>query len=153
MSDTDSGRLPAASAEHLARLEDVYHGAPTNRLIPARLQLSTGAAHLEMPIADEHAQAVGQVHGMLYFKALDESSFYAANTLVDDVFLTTASLNVQFLAPLTSGPMLADATVVHAARSSFIVDATVRDTTGRLLARSTGTFVRTSSVLRPVGSR
>ena len=79
-----------------------------------------------------------------------EVSFYAANSLVDDVFLTTASMHVQFTRPLEGGELLASGRVVHAARSSFVVDADVRDVRGHLLARSTGTFVRTRRPLPPL---
>lgn len=153
MSHDAPGHATAVPEGHFARLERVYHAAPTNGLIPAELTVSHGSASVRMPIADVHAQAVGEVHGFLYCKALDEVSFYAANSLVEDVFLTTASLNVQFLAPLARGPMLATAKVVHAGRSSFVVDAEARDEEGQLLARSTATFVRTKTALPPVTSR
>jgi len=128
---------------HCERLERVYHAAGTNRLTPASMTISEGATRLEMPSCEDYLQAVGELHGMLYFKVLDETSFYAANSLVDDVFLTTASMHVQFLAALEHGPLFARAEVVHAGRSSFVVDATAADHEGNVLARSTGTFVRT----------
>lgn len=142
--------LPDVDPLHLRRLERVYHAAPTNGLTPARLALQSAAARLEMDIRDAYRQAVGELHGMLYFKVLDEASFYAANTLVDDVFLTTAAMHVQFLRPVDGAHLVATAQVVHAARSSFIVDAEARDASGRLLARSSGTFVRTGAALPPL---
>jgi uncharacterized protein (TIGR00369 family) len=154
MSDTSAGRVgrpEAATASHLARLERVYHAAPTNGLMPARLHLDPGRATVRMEVAAGHLQAVGSVHGMVLFKVLDEASFYAANSLVEDVFLTTAGMHVQFVRPVEGGVLVATAEVVHAARSSFLVDAEVRDPAGELVARSTGTFVRTATALPAFG--
>ncbi len=43
--------------------------------------------------------AGGAVHGANYFKAMDDAAFFAANSLVDDVFVLTVSFNVYFLRP------------------------------------------------------
>jgi uncharacterized protein (TIGR00369 family) len=132
----------AVSDAHLRRLERVYHAANTNRLIPAKLTLGAGCAELEMHVGEPHQQAVGGIHGMLYFKAVDEAGFYAANSLVDDVFLTTASANLNLLGPMTEGTMRARADVVHRTRSSLLVEVVVRDGAGAQIARASCTFVR-----------
>lgn len=140
-----------ASEPHLRRLERAYHAANTNRLIPARMTLGAGEAELVMSLTDEHLQAVGSVHGMLYFKAIDESGFYAGNTLVDDVFLTTASATVHLLAPAAAGDtMVARATVAHQTRSSILVDVIVSNEADEPVARGTLTLVRSREPLPPI---
>jgi uncharacterized protein (TIGR00369 family) len=139
---------PDLGSDHHRLLERVYHAAPTNGLTPARLEVGHGWAELAMEPSGQHLQAVGAVHGMLVCKVLDETAFYAANSLVGDVFLTTSELSVRFLAPADPGGAAhARAEVVHAGRSSFVVDAWAWNASPggerRTYARATGTFVRT----------
>jgi acyl-coenzyme A thioesterase PaaI-like protein len=41
--------------------------------------------------------------GSVYFKMLDDAAFFAVNSIVEDVFVYTVSLNVQLLRPVASG--------------------------------------------------
>jgi uncharacterized protein (TIGR00369 family) len=142
---------PSLGDDHHRRLERIYHAAPTNRLTPAHMVVGHGEARLVMELGEEHRQAVGGLHGMVAFKVLDETAFYAANSLVDDVFLATSDMTVHFTAGARAeaGELRAEATVVSAGRSAYVVDA-VAWTAGdepTVVARATGTFVRTKAPL------
>lgn len=128
--------------DHIRRLERMYHNANTNALIPANLDIvDRGRAELKMPIDERYLQAGQAVHGMLYFKAMDEVAFYAAQSLVTDMMLLTESMNIHFTRPLFMGTMHADAQVIKTGRTVHIVEARVSDEQGRLSSFATATFM------------
>ena len=138
----DALQQPPGEA-HFRLLERLYHAAPSNGLTPARMVIGDGTAAATMQLEPAYRQAVGGVHGMLIFKLLDETGFYAANSRVLDVFLTTASLNTNFVAPPQGSLISATAHVLQQARSSLLIEASVFDEDRSMLAHATGTFVRT----------
>ena len=91
--------------------------------------------------------AADAVHGSVYFKLLDDACFFAANSLVDDVFVLTASFNIYLTRPVTGGTMTSAARVVHRSRRMFLAEGEARDGDGRLIARGSGNFMRSSIAL------
>jgi uncharacterized protein (TIGR00369 family) len=85
----------------------------------------------------------------VYFKALDDSAFFAANSLVTDVFVLTVTYNVYLTRPISAGELRAEGTVVHRSRQLLIADSEVKDSEGRQIARGSGTFVRSQIPLTP----
>ena len=140
---------PAVDEAHFRQLEDLYHSAPSNQLTPATMVIGDGTATATMHIEPSYLQAVGGLHGMLIFKLLDEAGFYAANSRVPDVFLTTASMNTHFTLPPQSDVIIGTARVLQQGRSTVLVEARVVDAHDNLVAHATGTFVRTSVALPP----
>ncbi len=43
----------------------------------------------------------------VYFKALDDAAFFAANSVVEDVFVLTTNFNIQLLRTVTEGTLIA----------------------------------------------
>jgi uncharacterized protein (TIGR00369 family) len=138
----------ARADAHHRRLEALYHAAPTNAFMPSKITIGHGVAQLRMEMSAHYGQAIGNVHGMFPCKVLDEVGFYAANSLFDDVWLTTASLSTDYTGPIEVTDVLhARADVVHAGKSSVIIEGRVWTDDGTLVARGNGTFVRTKSPL------
>lgn len=54
-------------------------------------------------VAPPDYRSVHTVHGPVYFRALDDAGFFAVNSLVEDVFVLTASFNVNLFRPMKSG--------------------------------------------------
>lgn len=131
-----------APEEHFRRLERLYAGAPINRYFEPALRVFDGGAELTIPVKPDFLHAAGAVHGSVYFKALDDSAFFAANSLVLDVFVLTASFNVWFTRPISEGELRATGTVVHRSRNLIVADSVVLDSKGRQIARGTGSFMR-----------
>jgi uncharacterized protein (TIGR00369 family) len=128
--------------EHYRRLERVYAAAPINRYYEPSLRVREGHAELTIPIKADFFHAAGAVHGSVYFKALDDSAFFAANSLVFDVFVLTASFNVYFTRPISEGELRATGAVVHRSRNLIVADSVALDSKGRQVARGSGTFMR-----------
>jgi uncharacterized protein (TIGR00369 family) len=80
---------------------------------------------------------------------LDDAAFFAANSLVDDVFLLTASFHIHMTRPVGQGEMRAIGKVVHQTRNNFVAESKMFDEEGRLLACGSGSFVRSKIRLGP----
>lgn len=133
---------PRAMSAHHRALERMYHAAPINRWFAPKLEIGDGVASVEIPVREDFHHAARAAHGSVVFKALDDAAFFAANSLVPDAFVLTASLNVHFLRPIAAGVLRAEGRVVHRTGSSFLAEAVARDAEGNEVARGTGSFVR-----------
>ena len=89
--------------DHFAKLERMYASAPINRYFAPELRVSEGRADLVIPVRADFFHAAHAVHGSVYFKALDDSAFFAVSSLVLDVFVLTVSFNVYLTRPITEG--------------------------------------------------
>ena len=88
-----------ADAAHYRRLERLYANAPVTKWFGASLQVDDGRATVRIPIRSEFYHAASAVHGSVYFRALDDAAFFAANSRVRDVLVLTVSFTVQFTGP------------------------------------------------------
>jgi uncharacterized protein (TIGR00369 family) len=135
--------------EHFRKLERMYHGAPINRFFEPTIRVSSGATELDIPLRPDFFHAAHAVHGAVYFKALDDAAFFAVSSLVLDVFVLTASFNIYLTRPVTEGTLRASGRVVHRSRTLFLAEAELRDPEQRLVARGSGSFMRSTMVLGP----
>jgi uncharacterized protein (TIGR00369 family) len=129
--------------EHFRKLERMYHDhAPINEFFDPELTISEGTATLDLPVSEEFYHPANAVHGTAYFKALDDAAFFAANSLVEDVFLLTTQMNLYLTRPVSEGTMRARGDVLHDNPGQYIAEAVLEDDDGNQLARATATFVR-----------
>lgn len=128
--------------EHYRKLERMYLGAPINSFFRPSVAISHGQAEIAMDVRPEFFHAAHAVHGAAYFKVLDDSAFFAVQSLVTDAFVLTASFTTYIERPVTEGHMRALGRVVMASRNLFIAEARVLDHREREVARGSGNFVR-----------
>jgi len=136
--------------EHHRKLERMYASAPINEHYSPTMRVSEGRAEVTIPVRPHLFHAADAVHGAVYFKLLDDAAFFAANSLVDDVFVLTVSFNVYFTRPISEGEMKATGRVVHRSRRLLIAEAELVDSNGREIARGSGTFMRSNIALSSV---
>jgi uncharacterized protein (TIGR00369 family) len=127
----------------------MYHGAPINRFFEPVIRISEGRTEITMTMRPDFFHAAHAVHGSVYFKALDDAAFFAANSLVSDVFVLTVTYTVYLTRPISEGEMRASGRVVHRSKSLIIADAELLDSSDRQIARGTGTFMRSQIPLSP----
>jgi uncharacterized protein (TIGR00369 family) len=127
---------------HYRKLENMYHGAACNEFYTPTLTISEGKAEVVIPIKPAHLQGLGVTHGMVYFKAMDDASYFAAASLVKDEGLLTSSYTVYFLRPISQGQMRSVGKVVNHSRSQLIAEAVVYDDQDRQIARGSGVFAK-----------
>ncbi len=133
--------------EHFRKLERMYLLAPVNAYYRPQAKIGEGTAEVSVDVREDLFHAAGAVHGVSYFKLLDDSAFFAANSLVDDVFLLTVSFNIYFTRPVSSGKMIASARVVHRSRRLIVAEAVLRDSDGNQIAFGSGSFMRSTMAL------
>lgn len=128
--------------EHYRRLESMYQHAPTNEYYQPTMHITEGKAVIEIEVGSKMHHSAGGVHGSVYFKVLDDSAFFAASSLIDDVFVLTTSFTTYLTRPIAEGKMIATGTVVNATRNLIVAEAVVVDQNGKQLGRGSGTFMR-----------
>lgn len=133
-----------SNKDHFRRLERMYHGAPCNEHYKPLLSVKKGEAELVIDIQPSFYHAANAVHGSVYFKALDDVSFFAVSSLVNDVFVLTASFNIHLLRPVAAGQMRSHGRVVHSSKRQFIAEAELFDENGKMLARGSGAFMKSN---------
>lgn len=131
-----------ADAHHRA-LESLYAAAPINRLFESRLSITgPGTSVIDFVVDESLYHAAGAAHGTVYFKMLDDAAFYAANTLVTDMFLLTTAFNLLLTRPMKAGPARAEGRWVNGQRRVLVAEAHIIDASGDEVGRGTGTFMR-----------
>lgn len=138
-----------SNEEHYRKLERMYASATVNDYYAPTMRISEGQAEVVIPIRPDMFHAAGAVHGLVYFKALDDSAFFAVHSLVEDVFVLTASFNLYLTRPISEGEMKATGRVVHGSRRFFVAESVAVDSDGREVARGSGTFMPSSIPLSP----
>jgi len=141
--------------DHRRRLERMYTEAPCNRpytdVEGDAIEVGDGVATLRLPVRETDFHSAGGLHGHVYFKALDDAAFFAANSVVDDVFLLTTDFHLHLLRPVGDGdgPVRAEGELVNDNPRQLIAEAVAYDADDRQIARGTGTFARSSTELNP----
>ena len=127
--------------EHYRRLEGMYSRAPVNDFFQPALSVGEGRAEVRMAVRKEFFHAASAVHGAVYFKAMDDAAFFAANSLLREVFVLTVSFTVYLTRPVSKGEMKAVGRVVHQSRRLLLAEAELFDSQGRQIARGNGSFM------------
>ena len=131
-----------ADETHHRKLEHLYAVAPITRWYGAAIRISDGEAWVSIALRPEFFHAANAVHGSVYFRALDDAAFFAANSRVTDVLVLTVSFNLHFTAPVREGEIRAHGRLVHEAGRLLVAESELRDDLGQLLAKGSGTFTR-----------
>jgi len=129
-----------AMSDHYRKLERMYLSAPVNRSYSPTLEISEGRAVVEFEVGEQFFHAANAVHGAVYFKALDDSAFFAASSMVPDRFVVTVSFNVYFTRPVSEGTLRAEGRVVHHSKSLLVAESVLFNG-DKEVARGSGTFV------------
>ena len=135
--------------EHFRKLERMYASAPINEHFQPVLSVRSGAAEVRIQLREDFHHSAGAVHGSVYFKALDDATFFAANSIVETVFVLTAQFELDLLAPVSDGRILATARVTGEDARRIYAEGELVDEAGQILARGRGAFARSKIPLGP----
>jgi len=138
-----------ADPDHYRKLERMYHSAPANSYFDPTLRVTEARAEVTIPIREAFLHSAGAVHGSVCFKALDDASFFAVQSLVKDRFIVTASFTIDLLRPVSKGTLHAVGRVVERTPKRFLTEAELVDDTGRAVARGKGAFAHSRLALGP----
>ena len=133
--------------EHHRKLERMYLGAPINEYYKPTIRVTEGATEIRIQARPDFHHAAKGVHGSVYFKMLDDAAFFAASSLVTEVFLLTANFTTTFLRPVSEGELVAHGSVLSPGARQFLAEARLFDADGRLVGHGIGTFARSKVLL------
>lgn len=107
-----------------------------------------GRAVFRLTPREFHYNPLGTVHGGVFATLLDSACGCSVHTLLPQgVFYTSLDLSVKFLRPVTvgTGPITAEATVVHLGRRTALAEGRITDAAGKVYVTATSSCL----VLRP----
>lgn len=135
--------------EHHRRLERMYLAARCNDYYLPRIAVAEGVCDVTIPVRPEFFHSGGAVHGSVYFKAMDDAAFFAANSLVEGVLVLTVTFHVSFLRPVSAGELRAHGSVVRATDRILFAESVLSDSAGQAIGRGSGSFLRSRIALGP----
>jgi uncharacterized protein (TIGR00369 family) len=134
---------------HYRKLENMYYSGPINQEIYKGVQLivSHEKAEITQEITSNFFHAGQSLHGSVYFKLLDDASYFAVQSVVQDFFIYTSTFNIQLLRPVKSGIIKAIGNVTFKSKNLFMAEAILFDEKNREVARGIGTFLKSQYLL------
>jgi len=141
--DTPEG--PEQGRETVEDMTAMLNASAVYRHLNMRvLNAAGGRSRVRLTVAEDHKNLYGTVHGGMLATLLDSACGVAqATRLREGEALVTLDLNINYLRPVRSGPLIAEGEVVHRGQRTGVAQASVRDEAGRLVARGSCThFVR-----------
>jgi uncharacterized protein (TIGR00369 family) len=130
--------------EYLRRIYPMVNSCPYFELLSMRLlEAGIGRCRLEIELDRKHLQPFGMVHGGVFASIIDAAAFWSVYCDIDDAAtgLTTVDLTLNYLAPASSGRLVATGRRIKLGRTLGYAEAEVRDGGGGLLAHGTSTLI------------
>jgi uncharacterized protein (TIGR00369 family) len=112
------------------------------------VSFTQGSAAFRVTPQEFHYNPLGTVHGGVFATLLDSACGCAVHTMLPaGVFYTSLDLSVKFLRPVTvdTGPITAEATVVHLGRRTALAEGRITDAAGKVYVTATSSCL----VMRP----
>lgn len=137
------------NTKHFEKLKEMYLKANMNTQLFETTECSIEAekATVSLIISEKYFHALGAIHGLVYFKLLDDSSFFAVNSIVEDVFVLTTSFNMNIIRPANSGKITAIGKVRYKSKNLFVGESTLYNEEGKEIAFGTGNFAKSKVTL------
>jgi uncharacterized protein (TIGR00369 family) len=117
--------------------------SPYFSLLSMELQeFEIGSSLVEIVVQEKHLQPFGVVHGGVFATLLDAAAFWAVYPDLDeDCGMTSVDLKLNYLAPASSGKLIARGRKVKLGKTLGLGEAEVTDEQGRILAHGTSTVI------------
>ena len=105
------------------------------------LQADPGLARVRVPFGPHLLNANGVLHGGVVFTAGDAAVAVALLGLLSPgARIATLEMKINFLKPVESSEIIAEALIVHRGRKTAVGDVSVRDASGTTVAKALATY-------------
>lgn len=137
--------------EYLEAIRTRTNGCPYFQLQSMKLlEFEIGSSHLEIDVQNKHHQPFGMVHGGVFSTIIDAAVFWAVYSgLPENLGLTTVDLKLNFLAPVTSGKLIARGRRIKLGKTLGLGEAEVTNGDGKMVAHGTSTLIIIPSLAMP----
>ena len=134
---------------HFNKLRNMSLQANINTMIfdTTTCTISQKKSEISLNITEKYFHALGAIHGSVYFKLLDDASFFAVNSIVEDVFVLTTSFNINLIRPADQGLIKAVGKLKYKSRDLFVAESILYNEDGKEIAFGTGNFVKSKILL------
>lgn len=106
------------------------------------LEAAPGCVRLRMPFSDSLLQSLGRVHGGALFSLADHASGWAAYSMLEaGERCATLEMKINYIAALRDEDCVAEARVIHKGRTSIVVEAEIKTSGHKLIAKTLATFI------------
>ncbi len=130
--------------DYVARVNALVNRCPYFELLSMQIQaVERGSARIEVALAPKHLQPFGVVHGGVFASVIDAAAFWALYYDIEDesAGVTTVDLKLNYLAPATTGLLVAHGRQIKMGKTLGYAAAEVRSEKGSLLAHGTSTVI------------
>jgi uncharacterized protein (TIGR00369 family) len=136
---------------HFQKLERMYLKTKVNVEIfdTITAKIAEGEAEIGLTISDKYFHALDAIHGTVYFKLLDDAAFFAANSVVEDVFVLTSTFNLNLIRPASEGKLKSIGKLRSRSKNLLIAESILYNEQGKEIALGTGTFMKSRVALTP----
>lgn len=133
---------------HFKKLERMYLSAPIQKFyVTTTVNISHERAEIGLIVEDKYFHAANAIHGSIYFRLLDDAAFFAASSVVEDVFVLTMSFNINLLRPVSSGWIKSIGTLKFRSRNLLVAESTLYNEQDKPIAFGTGNFMKSRIAL------
>lgn len=140
-----------SNTKHFEKLQKMYLKSNVNTHLyeTTECKIEHEKATISIEISDKYFHALGAIHGSVYFKLLDDASFFAVNSIVTDAFVLTTSFNLNIIRPANKGRITAIGKLKYKSKNIFVAESTLFNDAGKEIAFGTGNFVKSKIELSP----
>lgn len=126
----------------LDELVNIGQNSPFYQLLNMRIEeVRDNYARLSIKIGEKHIQFQGAVHGGVIASLADSAAawaVYGSNNLEGTP--VTVEMKINFLKPVQSGKLVAEARNIHRGSRIFVGDVEIKNSEGDLIAKSLVTY-------------
>jgi len=137
------GEMKRLNPEYIESIKKMVNNCPYFTLISMEIkELGMGKSVLEVQVKEKHLQPFEMVHGGVFSSLMDAAIFWAVYPQIQDgLGLTTVELKINYLAPKSSGSLIARGKTIKIGRTLCLGEGFIEDEDGRLLAHGTETMM------------
>ncbi len=128
--------------KYLEQVKDPVNGSPYYQLLGIEIvKMKKGRATLQLRFRKELTHALGRMHGGAIASLADSAVAMALITLVDPSDrITTIEFKINFVAPVDTGKLTAQAKILHRGGKTAVGDVAVLNEKGKLVAKVMATY-------------
>ncbi len=130
--------------EQIKTICDLVNLSPYPSLLSMNfVEIDIGFAVVEIDTKEKHMQLLGAVHGGVLASLIDTVAFWAVYYGIEnhDAWLTSVDLKLNYLAPATSGKLIARGRQIKVGRKLCYAEAQVNTEDDKIIAHGTSTLM------------
>jgi len=113
------------------------------------IRRESGECEMELDLGEVHMSIARRAHGGVLFSMLDSAMGRAVlSDLPDRRGCATIECRINYFRPVQAGRLVATAKVLNTTRSTAYAEGSIVDSEGRLVARASGTFFLTDTLVQ-----